>query len=446
MTITQLSVEELFALAKEGKASFWKSVQEEIETSVKVGKNRWGMGFSTFASTTDPKISALFKDRGYCQCRVTGVFLPEGSFITCYESYAAFLKKKPSFVSKKAQNHVFIGRDEILGVDFLERTSPILTKDFEFKNIAASHLGSLKQEGNIYVAQISRENKVYSCFNTNFYSNKKSPKDWTIPEGNTLGIEIEMLFPDVISKLRFSTYLQENHAGWHCEYDGSLQDHGNAGDCGLELISPPLLFDDIVKVVKPICEKALEFGGKGHPAGIFYGMHVTNQVPKSVRGGPTRDEIASRYIYMVNMPELREFWQLVARRKGASCMKYCPFQDIDIKTCLRTEHAPEQGHAAHRRAVYVRSRSLLETRIFRSSLNYVQVRANMEICHLTMMYCRSNEFSLTNLNNYYRFLEANMSDDLNRIMYRKNSPAMSELIQAAMKSKMKSLPDEDYRS
>lgn len=368
------------------------------------------------------------KDKVICQYSGGFYQKDDPKLVKIYKSYEDF----------KAGNNCFIYvdfisatiEDEILGVRFLDRSMEIFDDNFETKKIANSHGVHLINNGTLFESQVARRKRIYSTKRTNFFGHGNSPKDWAIPDGDTIGIEIEMLFESLQKKLQFSSWLGENFAGWHCEYDGSLEDHGNAGDCGLELISPPLLFEDICSQATIICEKAVELGGKGFfPGGIFYGMHVTNQVPKA-RGKITRALIASRYIVLMNDSRLRPFWQLVARRKGESFSTYCPFKDVNLETCLRTE-VGDGGRDAHRRAVFVRNPSLLETRIFRSNLAPISVRANIEICYLTMQFCKSDEFSLDNLRNFYDYIHNNMSKDLKACLYRKkNSPirALNEIV------------------
>jgi hypothetical protein len=395
-----------------------------------------------FSSMTGVK---YFKRRGIdcARCEESGYITPTNKLVPVYRSYQDYLSQKCIKVSPRILGNMAMLDDE-LGVHFTERCVPVLYADFTTKHLAGSHANHKREMGQFYKSQISRNTWITSTFDTNFYGNKNAPKDWVVPDGDTVGIEIEMLFPDVISKLKFSTWLNKEHRGWHCEYDGSLQDHGNAGDNGLELISPPLLVDDMMRVIEPICLKAIELGGMGFPAGIFYGMHVTNRVPKMIRGGATRDEIASRYICLLNAPELRPFWQVFARRKGESFLTYCPFKDVKMETCLVTETGPGMGRDAHRRAVFVRNKTLLETRIFRSNLNVRQVRANIEICYLTMLFCRGNQFSLTDLSKYVKFLEDNMSDDLKKILYRPKNTPMAELVKASLRYNVANQPQEDY--
>lgn len=448
MNLQQLTIDELQKLAispdKKEKEAFWNQIEKEIDGFEQTGKNNWTMSMSNFL--TSDKNEKLFQDRGFARCAGTKLFVRPDKAVKCFTSFANYQAGKATIIGQyaKRDGRLHICYDEILREHFLDNPIEVISDEFKQVKIAQSHFSHKKNEGLYVSSQVSRDRKVYSTFPTNFYGNKKSPKDWVIPEGDTVGIEIEMLFPDVVSKLKFSSWLGKNYQGWHCEYDGSLQDHGNAGDNGLELISPPLLIEDMMKVVEPICNQAVQNGGVGFPAGIFYGMHVTNRVPKPIRGGATKEQIAARYICLVNSPALRSFWQLFARRKGESFMKYCPFKDVELNTCLMTEHAPEQGHQAHRRAVYVRNKTLLETRIFRSSLNTRQVRANIEICHLTMLFCRSNLFSLTDFGKFQKFLEENASDDLSKILYRRKNTPIVELNKAALDYNIEKQPAEDY--
>lgn len=396
---------------------------------------------------------AFFAENGYAICLVSGEIDKKESMLPVYRNYSNYEVKSFSFVSKQnyekrlASGEIFV--DDFLGVAFFERSFSVYDEEFNQRLISSSHASHLQENGKLFLTQAARRHKVFTNFQTNFYPYGNAPKDWVIPEGDTSGIEIEMLFDTLENKLRFSTWVGRNFPGWVCEYDGSLEDHGNAGNCGLELISPPLIFDDISSQSKAICEKALEFGGKGFKAGtiaggqagIYYGMHVTTQVPKSSRGGPSRATIASRYIAFLNAPTLRQFWQLVARRKGDSFNTYSPFQNVNLETCLQTERG-DGGNRAHRRAVFVRNPNLLETRIFRANLSPIQVKANIEICHLTMQYCASSNFSLTEFRPYWDYLQKNMSSELRRCLYRKLNPPIKELNQAMIESELQNSPDD----
>lgn len=388
-------------------------------------------------------VDLFFQHNGWYRCAYSGRFFPLDKLTVVFKSYRDFLRGAKSFVSTEAVNLIDLCFDAVEKCYFFDSSSFVFNENFESVRIAASHLSYKKETGQAYRSQISRNTHIYTLFPTNFYGNKKSPKDWQIPDGETVGIEIEMLFPSVEQKIRFSSWLGKNYEKWYCEYDGSLQDYGNAGENGLELISPPLLISDMLEKIGPICQKAIEFGGMGFPAGIFYGMHVTNKVPKSTRNA-NRDTIAARYICTINSPILRSFWQLVARRKGESFLTYCPFQNVNEDSCLITEQGRGMGNEAHRRAVFVRRKDLLETRIFRSNLNPRQVRANIEICHLTMLYCKSNDYNLEDPNYFYNFLEKNMSEDLRKILYRPKNTPMTELVRACMESKIRQQSVENY--
>lgn len=366
----------------------------------------------------------LLRGTGYSRCQSTGQLAKTSEMKGVYSHYRNFVNEQLTYmcpdVYEKTKRNGSIFTDAILGVEFYERSFTIVDHNFETSKISSSHAEHLLERNELFATQAARRTKIYTPFPTNFYGYGHAPKDWAIPEGDTIGIEIEMLFPSLENKIRFSSWVGQNFPGWVCEYDGSLEDHGNAGDCGLELISPPLLFDTLTSQSKVICEKALELGGKGFPAGVYYGMHVSVQIPKS--RNPSRTVVGSRYIAFWNLPALRPFWQLVARRKGPSFETYSPFKNVRVEDCLQSERGDGDRHA-HRRAVFVRNNSVLETRVFRSSLSPIQVHANIEICTLVMKYCASAQFSLTDIRPFYNFLHANMSSELRRCLYRKkNTP------------------------
>jgi hypothetical protein len=385
------------------------------------------------------------KAMGLISCLFSGLPITKEESVEVFPSYSHFINKKPSFVSKKhietysqSEGCVF---DEILKEYFSDRKATMYDADFNEITVAQSHVTYKADHGQCYISQVARRKKVYSVVPTNFYSYGHAPKDWPVPEGDTFGIEIEMLLPSVQNKLKFSSWVGQTFPGWVCEYDGSLEDHGNADDCGLELISPPLLFEDICEKATIICEKAVELGGKGFQAGIFYGMHVTVQVPKGLgRTSPSRTLIGSRYIAFFNLPKLRPFWQLVARRKGDSFLTYCPFKDISLDNCLSTERGQNDRHP-HRRAVFVRNPTLLETRVFRSNLSAIQVRSNIEICKLVMEFCQSKEFDMDNLSVFYNYLHKHMSKDLKACLYRKKNTPIRLLNEIVMESEIEKEPE-----
>jgi len=393
--------------------------------------------YETFKSESGSK---FLNKIGFYQCQATAFWyeLKEGDlyYFDVNEMFSG--KEKRAFLSRGARANITY--DEILKEKFLEKSVAVLDTDFTTKTVASSHARFKIDQGEWFSSQVARRNNICSTFKTNFYGYGRGPRDWAIPEGDTIGVEIEMLFPSLERKIQFSSWVGQNFTGWICEYDGSLEDHGEAGERGLELISPPLLIENMQDQVTKICEKAIELGGMGFQAGVFYGMHVTQSIPKSVRNGPTKSMIASRYIALLNEPALRPFWQLVARRKGESFSMYSPFKDIDIETCLITERGENERYA-HRRSVFVRNNNLLETRIFRSNLSPIQVRSNIEICSIAMQFCKSPEFSLTNLRFFYDFLQKNMSKDLRACLYRKKNTPIRVLNEVVINSEISAEPD-----
>lgn len=444
MNISKLDSLELSSLSKkiEGdeKAAFLAALEPYLIAN---GKGRSiPDGIYSFINT---EVGDTFLNQnGYGRCFATGSYSRKDKMQPVFRSYGHFKKDVPQYMLsdyfEKSKRNGDIVFDEILKVNFYDRAQEVIKEDFSIVTCASSHVSYLADNGEMFLSQVARRKKVYSTFKTNFYGYGRAPKDWPVPEGDTLGIEIEMLFESLPKKLEFSSWVGNNFPGWVCEYDGSLEDYGNAGDCGLELISPPLVYEDMQNQASQICRKAVELGGKGFQAGIFYGMHVTIQVPRAGRSGPSRQTMASRYIAFMNLPVLRPFWQLVARRKGESFSTYSPFKDVSIETCLTSERGERDNHP-HRRAVFVRNPTLLETRIFRSNLSEIQVRANIEICKIVMDYCKSSDFSMENIKHFWDYLHANMSKDLRACLYRKKNTPIKVLNEIVMNSELESEPE-----
>lgn len=445
MDITKLTPKAIISYLLETNESERMEKLKEIQEYAIQSENGKKIPEGIYQFLRTKEYPLLLANTGMVRCIYSSNFFPKNDCIVVYRNYHAFRQNEESYLGNRyvsdCKKSGSVVEDEVLGKLFTDRKLSIYDENFNLKTVAATHLSYKIDNGEWFNSTTSRRGKTYSMTHLNFWAHGASPKDWAVPEGDTVGAEIEMLFPSLENKLRFSSWVGKNFSGWACEYDGSLEDYGNAGDCGLELISPPLLVPDMNKQITTICEKAVELGGQGFTAGVFYGMHVTILVPKAVsRSGPSRTTIASRYIAMFNNPKLRPFWQLVARRKGESFNQYCPFKDVSLDNCLNTERGDGDRHA-HRRSVFVRNPTLLETRIFRANLSGIQVRANIEICNLVMQYSKSPSFNLDDIKAFYDFLHAHMSKDLRACLYRKKNTPIKVLSELAMDSAIESEPE-----
>lgn len=222
----------------------------------------------------------------------------------------------------------------------------------------------------------------YTTRPTHFFAWHKAPREAQHKKfvGEYFGIEIEMKFKDKWGKAKFCEYVFNSTNGvWFGERDGSLERDGGAGECGVEMVSPPHTIKEFEKVLPPILDFAVQNGGLGHEAGIFYGLHVNCNLPSK-----NTDKTTIGVISLVNNPQLKTFWEKIGRRQAT---KFCEFKTIDPETCLQTESAD------HYRSVFVRRReqNCIEIRIFRSTLSSDVVLATLELINLTMRFASTVE-------------------------------------------------------
>lgn len=255
---------------------------------------------------------------------------------------------------------------------------------------------------------------VYSLADINFVEYDQR-KEFRQPNPNELmfGLELEILFPTYTNKLTFSAWLGKYWPQWVAKRDGSLEKLGNAGNCGLELVSPPLSEEQCLSEAKIITDHAKKLGAKGHVEGnTFYGMHININVPN----GPIHSWklTAKRFIYLVNNPFLRGFWQAASRRQGPVFDEYCAFQTIRFNNCLETEGNPDDHY---RSVFYRRNTQCVEARIFRSNLHFLTISATVELMRLAIEYCRQEKYDIK-VKLWYDFLMNNASSNLIEMLTR----------------------------
>jgi hypothetical protein len=217
----------------------------------------------------------------------------------------------------------------------------------------------------VYKNLVSRHNTVYTDFKTEFHNHAGAKRNWNPPIGQTFGIEIEMKFPTIISKLLFSRDVFNKYKGqWICERDGSLEDWGEAGECGLELISPPLLYLDLQEQATYLIKLAKNYGAELPDSDVkrFYGIHITAGTGKS-------PNIATGICALINHPKLRNFWSKLAGRDVNKVYNkntgyyYCLFDDFSSTS---SDAIYSQASANHYRATFIRNNHNVETRIFQT--------------------------------------------------------------------------------
>lgn len=306
-------------------------------------------------------------------------------------------------------------------------------KDWEGKR----HLTSTEKPIEVYT--ITGETKIYSSYNfdskhgiysvlvargiiklTDFDPGYRdhsagSSKSFIKPEGEAIGIEIEVKFknvekdgyiiPDYIAKLLFSHWMKTNYPDWICERDGSLEGERRTYHGGLEIISPPLSVAKLHECLDVILPKCVEMGGIGAKAStsdVAFGIHVTQNLY-----GPFSRKDGDRYTYLINLPALRPFWQAAAQRYGALFDKFCGFMEIDS-----VDGAMKHESGSHYRAVFPRGESAVETRIFRSNLQISAVKSIVELCIVAMNYCKQSKVNVNDPAAFITYVKAHASNTL----------------------------------
>lgn len=345
-----------------------------------------------------------------------------------YSTWNYYLDKSPCYISNdraekwKSEGKVFF--DEINGIwydaahepkEFVlvavnpDIENPDPTKQSEYfteKQTSQRFCNSQVEAEKFKVTPITRNKKLYSTVSTNYVEHNQK-RNFAQPARDSLvfGLELELLFPSYTNKIVFSAWLEKYYPNWVAMRDGSLEDAGQAGEGGLELVSPPLSLEQHRDETTKIVSFAKKLGGQGYVEGnTYYGMHVNINIPHSQK--VSWQTVAKRLIVLVNNPYLRNFWQTAARRQGPVFDEYCPFRMVQFDTCLRTE---SQDH--YRTAHYRPDTQCVEIRIFRSNLSYKIIDATLELMKICVMYCQQDNYDIT-VKSWHDFLYKNASENL----------------------------------
>lgn len=400
-----------------GIAEERKSAKElEIEALIKKVDYDFKNYSAIESSETVEKLkvnAARLKEMGWLLCPFSKLHYPPQHVVPFYESYDNFKSGKKSYTTRYYAKS-YTREDSLLKESFQGGNGDfnnVFIKD-QKHFIFNRHLEDLIAQGKVHSepARVNRNTYIYTDFAHYWYDNKKAPRNWVAPSGETFGIEIEVNFPDALSKLKFSNELYGILPGWICERDGSLEDYDttrNAGLGGLELISPPLNMPELIQGTKVVCEMLKKYEAKAHNAGEFFGLHVTHSLSKKSKA--ERDRQAFNYLSYINEPKLREFWRCISRRKPN---KYCIFDDNFVNNYEGLQIAVftvEYSRDNHHKVANVRnSCNQVETRMFRSTKGIKTIEATIEIIKLT------NDFSLLeyDVNGFSNYIRSNMSKNL----------------------------------
>lgn len=374
------------------------------------------------------KVNALDDPQGFLNelgldfCQFANTFVQNselGELITVHDALEAAagrdkLKSTPVHKStldllKKSGN---IYKDHLLGMEVMggpqakvyngfSEKATIITSQYTFNVLRKGAYGKLPA---LYQTRFAEgANPVHSTMPIHFFAWHRAPRDSHFQKfkGAYFGIEIEMRFKDRWKKAEFCNFvLDRTKQDWFGERDGSLEREGGAGECGVELVSKPSSISELESIAPVILKKAREWGGMGDAAGNFYGLHVNCNLPEK-----NPRETARRFICIVNNPKLRQFWELVARRKATH---FCAFQDVRYDSCLETEAD------RHYRAVFVRpeNTNCIEVRIFKSTINENTLLSTVELLDLTMQYSGLEKCDFIDTKDYLSFIISNASTRL----------------------------------
>lgn len=392
------------------KEKLLDALKKNLEHVKKNGTNDYHLFVEI--KTLDELNPGLVNSLGWVECFYSCVYLPKEEIKEIFTNFNHFKNREyaPLAVSKEAfeiVNNKLIYFDEVNKCYFLQVSEPPIKvwaniEDNKLRTTCSSYAKNSK----LFTSRVSRRNDVYSLWNTHFKEHSAAnKKEFVVPNGECFGVEIEMLFKDVFGKLRFSLFVGQNFPAWICERDGSLEDRGDAGDCGLELVSPPLPEQELLEQIKVITEEAKKHGANGHNAGIWYGMHINVNIY-----GRNHNLTAAKFINLINDPKLRTFWQNASRRKGESVEMFCQFQPVTLADCLATE-----SYDHYRATFYRNGKNCVEVRIFRSNLRHLTIKCSVELLRIALNFCMSEE----DFNNYSKFREMliNGSADLQEYLF-----------------------------
>lgn len=271
--------------------------------------------------------------------------------------------------------------------------------------------------------QVSRKGFIYSDKSLPLHEHSGagtgSAKNFTKPEGESFGIEVETMFrsanptQSLKNKILFSLWLKDNYPEWIVERDGSLEDGLNKANlsdfvhCCAEIVSPPMKLDDLNPALSRIVAKLAEFKASSQRIGDFFAIHITSNIynPKCI----------PKLIRTVNDNRYRHFWLRASFRPqsdgfvGNYGKAYCKFDEISISAS--DYDICNMAMDGHYRALYIRSgATAAELRIFQTRINTRYILDILELTSLLSKFCHSNE------PDWLDFVVNNASDSLKRYL------------------------------
>ena len=213
-------------------------------------------------------------------------------------------------------------------------------------------------------------------------------RDWFIPPGITLGVELETYCPDVKS-----TY-QGKPEAIIGERDGSLNE-----EHGVEWIGPPLGFDDYQRddglwptFLAYLRDKDVRPPKIPRGAGGSYGMHV------SVGRKSLSIEEQLRFILFINCNQ--SFSELIAERTENRWANY------NLKETSTAQRVVEWGEGDKYSATRVDKRRI-EVRIFRATVSHYGFMKNIEYVHAALAFSKEADIMNLNVQEFSRWMNEN---------------------------------------
>ena len=220
-------------------------------------------------------------------------------------------------------------------------------------------------------------------------------KKFATPRSEAYGIELEMCFDGeneeerLANKLRFAEFIYNNHPEWTCERDGSLEDNALEGyvTANLELVSPPLSYQAMVKQLTAIIPIAIKY--KAFTYDTFFGLHITANL------GKTNDRSAERFIDIINSNP--RFWDKASGRPGSKYLKkYAQFYDLrSFDGVYNLYHS-----GSHNYAVFPRNDkgSAVEVRIFKCEIDLQYLKSKLDLVRSVYRHAKSDK----DIQDYYK--------------------------------------------
>lgn len=219
---------------------------------------------------------------------------------------------------------------------------------------------------------------------------KRAPRFWRDPGAtDSFGFEFELKFPSYEHKISFATEIYAKHKPCICEKDGSL-DGGIEDGPSLELITPPLSYQDSLQLGGDLLNLVNKY--KGEVPNDWYAWHITI----NLMGADDPTQAGERFMRIINLRSLRDFWQKVARRKSEinpeTGKNYCKFEQRSVMMDIEVwRDRWAERPINHYWATYLRTNGRsIELRICKSVVDFNEFSTILDIINTTWQYAKSN--------------------------------------------------------